>query len=155
MLGTLNLSFLDSKLCLGSIFVIDIPFFSIFSNVVGIAADSWLTIMDRFLILGDENAEEKAEMKKKMLKLTDIYYDALDAPKKGAKVYLSDELKPDIFPHYMERDQKFKSTSILGMIYDFVKSQTADEHRPSSGNGPLLLVTILMIRTYKQIITSS
>ncbi|KAL0803063.1 hypothetical protein Bca101_058239 [Brassica carinata] len=102
------------------------------SNVIGMAADSWLAIMDRFLILGDESAEEKAEMKKKMLKLTDIYYDALDAPKKGAKVSLPEELKPDIFPHYMERDQKFKSTSILGMIYDFVKSQTAEEHRPSS-----------------------
>ncbi|KAJ0254181.1 hypothetical protein HA466_0107220 [Hirschfeldia incana] len=102
------------------------------SNVIGVAADSWLTIMDRYLILGDENAKEKAEMKKKMLKLIDIYYDALDAPKIGAKVYLTDELKPDIFPHYMERDQKFKSTSILGMIYDFVKSQTAEEHRPSS-----------------------
>ncbi|KAF3485386.1 hypothetical protein F2Q69_00052085 [Brassica cretica] len=102
------------------------------SNVVGMAADSWLTIMDRFLVLGDENAEEKAEMKKKMLKLIDIYYDALDAPKKGAKVFLPDELRPDIFPHYMERDQKFKSTSILGMIYDFVKSQTAEEHKPSA-----------------------
>ncbi|CAG7900451.1 unnamed protein product [Brassica rapa] len=102
------------------------------SNVVGIAADSWLTIMDRFLVLGDENAEEKAEMKKKMFKLIDIYYDALDAPKKGAKVFLPDELRPDIFPHYMERDQKFKSTSILGMIYDFVKSQTAEEHKPSA-----------------------
>ncbi|CAN7047538.1 unnamed protein product [Brassica rapa subsp. trilocularis] len=102
------------------------------SNVVGMAADSWLTIMDRFLVLGDENAEEKAEMKKKMLKLIDIYYDALDAPKKGAKVFLPDELRPDIFPHYMERDQKFKSTSILGIIYDFVKSQTAEEHKPSA-----------------------
>ncbi|KAF8055796.1 hypothetical protein N665_1286s0006 [Sinapis alba] len=102
------------------------------SNVVGVAADSWLTIMDRFLILGEENAEEKDKMKKKMLKLIDIYYDALDAPKKGAKVYLPEELKPDIFPHYMKRDQKFNSTSILGIIYDFVKSQTSEELKPSA-----------------------
>ncbi|XP_033130568.1 probable RNA-dependent RNA polymerase 5 isoform X1 [Brassica rapa] len=102
------------------------------SNVVGMAADSWLTIMDKFLTVGDEKAEEKAEMKKKMLKLIDIYYDALDAPKNGAKVDLPDELKPDVFPHYMERDQKFKSTSILGKIYDFVNSQTAGEHTPLS-----------------------
>ncbi|CAF2156701.1 unnamed protein product [Brassica napus] len=103
------------------------------SNVVGMAADSWLTIMDQFLTLGDERAEEKAEMKKKMLKLIDIYYDALDAPKQGAEVVnLPDELKPDIFPHYLERDQKFNSTSILGMIYDFVHSHTAEEHKPSA-----------------------
>jgi RNA-dependent RNA polymerase len=102
------------------------------SNVIGIAADSWLTIMDRFLILGDDRAEEKAEMKKKMLELIDIYYDALDAPKKGDKVYLPNKLKPDIFPHYMERDKKFQSTSILGLIFDFVKSQTTEEPSPSS-----------------------
>ncbi|KAL0702921.1 hypothetical protein Bca4012_059043 [Brassica carinata] len=101
-------------------------------NVVGMAADSWLTIMDQFLTLGDERAEEKAELKNKILELIDIYYDALDAPKKGTKVYLPDALKPDIFPHYMERDQKFKSTSILGMIYDFVNSHRAQEHTPSS-----------------------
>ncbi|KAJ0248923.1 hypothetical protein HA466_0144970 [Hirschfeldia incana] len=102
------------------------------SDVIGEAADSWLTIMDQFLTLGDERAEEKAEMKNKMLKLIDIYNDALDAPKNGVNVYLPDELKPDVFPHYMERDQKFVSTSILGMINDFVKSQTAEEHTPSA-----------------------
>ncbi|EOA29804.1 hypothetical protein CARUB_v10012898mg [Capsella rubella] len=102
------------------------------SNVIGMAADSWLTIMDRFLILGDESADEKAEMKQKMLELIDIYYDALDAPKKGAKVYLPNELRPDIFPHYMERDKKFKSTSILGLIYDFVQSQTTKQPSPPS-----------------------
>nr|VDD35013.1 unnamed protein product [Brassica oleracea] len=123
------------------------------SNVVGMAADSWLTIMDQFLTLGDERAEEKAEMKKKMLKLIDIYYDALDAPKQGAEVVnLPDELKPDIFPHYLERDQKFNSTSILGMIYDFVHSHTAEEHKPSAGKGPFFL---LLIRTQKQMIISS
>ncbi|XP_010416585.1 PREDICTED: probable RNA-dependent RNA polymerase 5 isoform X1 [Camelina sativa] len=101
------------------------------SNVIGMAADSWLAIMDRFLILGDERAEEKAEMKQKMLELIDIYYDALDAPKKGATVYLPNDLRPDIFPHYMERDKKFKSTSILGLIYDFVISQTTEQLSPS------------------------
>ncbi|CAH8356097.1 unnamed protein product [Eruca vesicaria subsp. sativa] len=71
-------------------------------------------------------------MKNKILKVIDIYYDALDAHKNGVKVYLPKELKPDIFPHYMERDQKFISTSILGMIYDFVNSHTAQEHMSSS-----------------------
>lgn len=31
--------------------------------------------------------EEKNIVKDKIIKLADIYYDALDAPKKGAKVY--------------------------------------------------------------------
>ncbi|VVA99759.1 unnamed protein product [Arabis nemorensis] len=102
------------------------------SSVIGMAADSWLTVMDRFLTLGNDRAEEKAEMKEKLLKLIDIYYDALDAPKKGVKVDLPDELRPDIFPHYMERDKQFKSTSILGLIYDFVESQTTEEPSTST-----------------------
>ncbi|KFK40362.1 hypothetical protein AALP_AA3G363900 [Arabis alpina] len=108
------------------------------SNVIGMAADSWLTIMDRFLTLGNDRAEEKAEMKKKMLKLIDVYYDALDAPKKGAKVDLPSELRPDIFPHYMERDKTFKSTSILGIIFDFVESQTTEEASSSTVINKLL-----------------
>lgn len=51
------------------------------------AADCWQAVMDRFLTLGDESAEEKAAMKENMLRLINIYYDALDAPKKsGIKV---------------------------------------------------------------------
>ena len=99
--------------------------FSVYSNVVGAAADSWLTIMDRYLTLGDERAKEKAGMKRQILKAIDIYYDALDAPKNGAKVYLPLDLKFESFPHYMEYKHKksFNSTSILGLIYDTVVSQ--------------------------------
>uniref|UniRef100_A0A1J3DWC0 RNA-dependent RNA polymerase n=4 Tax=Noccaea caerulescens TaxID=107243 RepID=A0A1J3DWC0_NOCCA len=101
-------------------------------NVVGAAADSWLTIMDRYLMLGDVNAKEKTERKKMMLKAIDIYYDALDAPKNGATVNLPLDLKFDIFPHYMERKNKkeFKSTSILGLIYDTVIAQNAEGPPP-------------------------
>ncbi|XP_010532294.1 PREDICTED: probable RNA-dependent RNA polymerase 5 isoform X2 [Tarenaya hassleriana] len=102
-------------------------------NVIGMAADSWLAIMDRLLILGDDRAGEKVEMKKTMHQLIDIYYDALDAPKKGAKVDLPNELRADMFPHYMERDpeKSFRSTSVLGLIYDFVKSHKTEEISPS------------------------
>lgn len=105
------------------------------------AADSWLGIMDPFLTLGDESAKEKYERKKNILKLIDVYYDALDAPKKGAKVDLPPDLEIDIFPHYMERKHKrdFKSTSILGLIFDTVVSHNAEEPPPS---GTDLLVTI-------------
>ncbi|KAK1387180.1 Non-phototropic hypocotyl [Heracleum sosnowskyi] len=49
---------------------------------VGVAADSWMAFTDKFLTL-DNNSNEKNNLKKKMLKLIDIYYDALDAPKSG------------------------------------------------------------------------
>ncbi|KAJ0266682.1 hypothetical protein HA466_0006360 [Hirschfeldia incana] len=102
------------------------------SNVIGAAADSWLTIMDRYLTLGDERAKEKAGMKKQMLKAIDVYYDALDAPKNGAKVSLPLDLKFDTFPHYMEYNHKksFNSTSILGLIYDTVVSQNEEKPPP-------------------------
>lgn len=55
---------------------------------MGIAAETWLTYMDRLLTLGDDRAAEKNSLKTKMVKLIDIYYDALDAPKSGKKVNL-------------------------------------------------------------------
>jgi RNA-dependent RNA polymerase len=102
-------------------------------DVIGMAADCWLGIMDPFLTLGDESAKEKYERKKNILKLIDIYYDALDAPKKGAKVDLPPDLEIKNFPHYMERDPKrdFRSTSILGLIFDTVDSHNAEEPPPS------------------------
>lgn len=53
---------------------------------MGKAADSWLVYMDRMLTLGDDCADEKATLRQKIDQLIDIYYDALDAPKKGKKV---------------------------------------------------------------------
>lgn len=53
---------------------------------MAVAADSWLALMDRFLTLGDDCAKEKDCLKERLLRLIDIYYDALDAPKTGAKV---------------------------------------------------------------------
>ncbi|KAL0333854.1 UNVERIFIED_CONTAM: putative RNA-dependent RNA polymerase 5, partial [Sesamum angustifolium] len=50
------------------------------------AADSWLTFMDRLLTLGDDRASEKHSLKKKIIQLIDIYYDALDAPKVGKRL---------------------------------------------------------------------
>ncbi|XP_043721200.1 probable RNA-dependent RNA polymerase 5 [Telopea speciosissima] len=90
------------------------------SHAAGIAADSWLSFMDRLLVLGDECVEEKECLKKKMLQLIDIYYDALDAPRTGIKVEIPNELKASKFPHFMERTNGYTSTSILGLIYDKV-----------------------------------
>ncbi|XP_010467917.1 PREDICTED: probable RNA-dependent RNA polymerase 3 isoform X2 [Camelina sativa] len=101
-------------------------------DVIGMAADSWLAIMDGFLTLGDESAKEKYERNKNMLKLFDIYYDALDAPKKGAKVDLPPNLQVGTFPHYMDHKKKIiKSTSILGLIYDTVEYHNAEIPLPS------------------------
>ncbi|XVE54202.1 hypothetical protein DITRI_Ditri03aG0061400 [Diplodiscus trichospermus] len=91
------------------------------SYAMSTAADNWMAIMDRLLTLEDGNSTEKALVKKNLLRLVDLYYEALDAPKKGKKVEVPEDLRVSVFPHYMERENSFKSTSILGKIYDFVK----------------------------------
>ncbi|KAM7509580.1 hypothetical protein LguiA_020033 [Lonicera macranthoides] len=95
-------------------------------SCMGVAADSWLAFMDRLLILGDGSAEEKDCMKETMLKLVDIYYDALDAPKSGKKVKVPNELTAELYPHYMERENKYHSTSVLGQIYDTIQSSQTE-----------------------------
>ncbi|KAE7998673.1 hypothetical protein FH972_003192 [Carpinus fangiana] len=98
------------------------------SYAKSVAADNWLALMDRLLILGEDYIEEKNHVKAKILQLIDIYYDALDAPKKGGqKVKVPKELKVELFPHYMERDNSCTSTSILGLIYDQVKSFQSED----------------------------
>ncbi|KAI9192350.1 hypothetical protein LWI28_021583 [Acer negundo] len=97
----------------------------------GVAANSWTAIMDRLLTLGDESADEKTLMKENLLQLIDIYYDALDAPKKsGRKIEIPEELKAEKFPNYMGRDKSisFDSKSVLGKIYHAVKSYEAEDH---------------------------
>ncbi|GMY36155.1 probable RNA-dependent RNA polymerase 5, partial [Fagus crenata] len=126
------------------------------------AADSWLALMDRLLILGNDCIEQKDRVKANILQLIDIYYDALDAPKKGGqkntglsslgqdhdpclpivcivsnfevslmhgkkKIEVPRELKAELFPHYMGRENSFNSTSILGLIYDTVNSYQAED----------------------------
>ncbi|GMI89458.1 hypothetical protein like AT2G19930 [Hibiscus trionum] len=90
------------------------------SYAVSAAADNWYAIMDRFLTLKDPS--EKALMKENLKSLINLYYEALDASKTGKKIVIPEELRVAVFPHYMERDNSFKSTSILGKIYDYVKS---------------------------------
>ncbi|KAL5697557.1 RNA-directed RNA polymerase [Ranunculus cassubicifolius] len=101
------------------------------STNIGSAADSWLSFMDRLLILGDDCAPEKRLLRDKMLRLIDLYYDALDAPKTGKNVYLPQELKAEKFPHYMERQNSFCSKSVLGLIYDKVNSFQTTAPLPS------------------------
>ncbi|KAF6142768.1 hypothetical protein GIB67_023250 [Kingdonia uniflora] len=69
------------------------------SNIIGTASDSWLAFMDRLLTLGDDCAEEKNCLKEKMLQLTDIYYDALDAPKSGKKMHPKVEKRLVVFTY--------------------------------------------------------
>lgn len=45
--------------------------------------------MDRYLMLQEDDADEKRLLEKKMLTLIDLYYDALDASKSGKKVIFS------------------------------------------------------------------
>ncbi|KAI4377766.1 hypothetical protein MLD38_015344 [Melastoma candidum] len=100
------------------------------SYTVGTAADSWQALMDRLLVLGPDCADERSRLEKNLCQLVDIYYNALDAPKKsGTKIEVPQHLKAQVFPHYMGKDPAFSysSSSILGSIYDSVMSyQTED-----------------------------
>uniref|UniRef100_A0A803N8V8 RNA-dependent RNA polymerase n=1 Tax=Chenopodium quinoa TaxID=63459 RepID=A0A803N8V8_CHEQI len=95
---------------------------SCFSEAIAKAADWWLVYMDQLLTLGDDRADEKVVLMKKIDQLVDLYYDALDSPKKGLKIYVTEVLKPDKYPHHMGRgeDCTYKSKSILGEIHDIV-----------------------------------
>ncbi|KAI3714711.1 hypothetical protein L6452_21670 [Arctium lappa] len=96
--------------------------------VAGKAADSWLTFMDQYLILGEDDADEKHQIKEKLLKLVDLYYDALDAPKSGKKVEIPKCLLPPIYPHFLEKktEKTYISSSVLGEIYDTGMGKPAD-----------------------------
>ena len=61
-------------------------FLAAFSYAMSMAADNWLAIMDRLLTLEDSNSTEKVLVKKNLLCLIDLYYEALDVPKSGKKV---------------------------------------------------------------------
>ncbi|WRX34924.1 RNA-dependent RNA polymerase [Theobroma cacao] len=92
------------------------------SNAMAIASDNCMAVMDRLLTLEDSNSPEEFLLKKNLQRLIDLYYESLDAPKTGKKIEVPPKLRADAFPHYLERQKSFKSTSILGKIYDFVKS---------------------------------
>ncbi|KAM5587645.1 hypothetical protein ABKV19_006198 [Rosa sericea] len=93
------------------------------------AAQNWMAWMDKFLSLGDTSIDEKNELKAKILQLIDIYYEALDAPKKGFKVVVPKELKVKKFPHFMEKKplDSYRSISILGSIYDKVDEYETED----------------------------
>ncbi|PWA94619.1 RNA-dependent RNA polymerase family protein [Artemisia annua] len=89
----------------------------------GIAADSCMAFTDQHLMLQDDDTTDKKDVfVKKILKLIDLYYDALDASKSGKKVVIPNDLKATKYPHYMDRKPVYRSTSILGQIYDAFQS---------------------------------
>ncbi|XP_057538272.1 probable RNA-dependent RNA polymerase 5 isoform X2 [Amaranthus tricolor] len=90
------------------------------SKAMGIASNNWLVHMDQLLTLEDKYIKKRECLKEKMLKLVDIYYDALDAPKTGVTVNVPRELTVETYPHYMEKTSlpSYHSESILGKIYD-------------------------------------
>ncbi|KAK2397936.1 RNA-dependent RNA polymerase family protein [Trifolium repens] len=103
------------------------------SSTIGIAADCWMALMDRLLTLRNDVRKEKEvqQVTKNILTLIDLYYEALDAPKQGGgKVQVPNDLTVEMYPHYMDRNSSFTSTSILGSIYDEVcRWQTTDMSR--------------------------
>ncbi|KAH9301359.1 hypothetical protein KI387_012942, partial [Taxus chinensis] len=104
------------------------------SNEISLAADSWLVFMDRLLTPGVEDPNERKMLKEKMLRLTDIYYEALDAPKSGKKVELPKDLRPKKRPHFLNKtpqdenlDRFYISCSVLGKIYDVPLSDAGSQ----------------------------
>lgn len=70
-----------------------------------------MALMDRLLTLNNcTNENEKERVKENMLKLIDIYYEALDAPKSGRKVSLYYSLVATNPPTFLVGTQK---TNIL------------------------------------------
>ncbi|CAL4958797.1 unnamed protein product [Urochloa decumbens] len=99
------------------------------SYVLGTAANCWLTLMDRLLTPGVPQSE-KDIIKMDMLELVDIYYWALDAPKNGNKIKVPQRLMVKKYPHFLEREPSYHSTSLLGEIYDQAKSQQSETVPP-------------------------
>uniref|UniRef100_A0A1D1XGI4 RNA-dependent RNA polymerase n=1 Tax=Anthurium amnicola TaxID=1678845 RepID=A0A1D1XGI4_9ARAE len=93
------------------------------------SADSWLSFMDRLLTLGNDCEKEKQTLRDNMLKLVDIYYDALDAPKQGLKVEVPEDLRAEKYPHFLEKKYSYRSTSVLGEIFDTVNSSQTDSKK--------------------------
>ena len=56
---------------------------AIFSYAMGLSADCLLAFMDQLLSTVENHEKERVE--ENMIKLIDLYYYALDAPKKGGK----------------------------------------------------------------------
>lgn len=104
------------------------------SNAISVAAESWLVFMDRLLTPKVTNVEECEGLKQKMQKLTNIHYEALDAPKTGKKVEVPKDLQPEKKPHFLCKnpediclDKFYMSASVLGEIYDKASSYDAVE----------------------------
>ncbi|KAM3321100.1 putative RNA-dependent RNA polymerase 5 [Capsicum chacoense] len=94
------------------------------------ASENWYALMDRLLILGKYNTTENEEtesLKEKLLELIDLYYDAIDAPKSGNKVFIPKRLIVHRLPHFLQRKESYNSTSVLGEIYDRVEKFKAEE----------------------------
>lgn len=59
------------------------------------------------------------------LELAELHSQAVDYPKSGVPAVMNPELKPRKWPHFMEKkhlseNQQYKSTKVLGMLYDQV-----------------------------------
>ncbi|KAK8448414.1 hypothetical protein SEVIR_7G003552v4 [Setaria viridis] len=82
---------------------------------LGISSDCWLAYMDR-LLTEDVDEDEKESIAKKMIKLVNLYYWALD----GHKIKVDRELRVEKYPHFMEKKgfESYHSISILGRIFD-------------------------------------
>ncbi|KAJ7549834.1 hypothetical protein O6H91_07G071300 [Diphasiastrum complanatum] len=132
------------------------------SAMMGQAANNWLAHMDRFMS-NDIEPVERAYHWETAIKLVDIYYDAVDADKSGERVTLRNDQKTKHWPHYMEKEEGkyfqeytvYRSSSILGKIYDKVKKiLPEDDICLLSPNGTIELDPAFEYPGYKHYLTS-
>ena len=88
------------------------------NDSLGIIANSHAALADYL--------PEKA-LDEKCLELCTLHSEAVDFPKTGAKPVVPKELKPERWPHYMEKKDKeaqfiYHSQTVIGKLYDTAKT---------------------------------
>jgi hypothetical protein len=87
-------------------------------NNLGIIGDAHLALTDQ----DDLGAKGKIPMK-----LAELFSQAVDAPKTGLKIELTDDEQAKKYPHYMgkKKNKSYVSSNILGVIYDNINESIA------------------------------
>ena len=98
-----------------------IEYFAEYTNLnnLGLIGDAHLALADR----DPQGAKGRIPMK-----IAIKFSRAVDAPKTGEKIVLSEDEEPTKFPHYMGKATRktYRSTTIIGQLYDKI-NETIDE----------------------------
>ena len=87
-------------------------------NNLGIIGDAHLALADQ---------DTMGAMGQIPMKLAELFSQAVDAPKTGLKIELTDDEQAKKYPHYMgkKKNKSYVSSNILGVIYDNINESIA------------------------------